>query len=99
MSDTSIRPETGAPTKQVTQPKTYWKSTFTLVVLSEDTPVDGDIEGVAYAITDGDCSGQWERTGAVEVTAAEMAQLLIGQESDPAFFGLTEDGTPEDDDE
>jgi hypothetical protein len=33
-----------------------------------------------------------------EVTALEMAQLLIAQRSDPEFFGLTAEGDDADED-
>ena len=45
-------------------------------------------------ITDGGSSGGELTIEPQEVTAPEMARLLIEQGSDPEFFRLNEDGSP-----
>jgi hypothetical protein len=73
----------------------FWKTVYTVEVLSEDTPLEThDLAELAYAIVEGDCSGQVEITETLEVDGKTMARLLEAQASDPAFFGLDEDGNP-----
>ncbi len=68
------------------------RTTFTVTVLSEGPlPKHIDLDGVAYAITYGDCSGHTERTDET-LTGPQMAAALIAQGSDPEFLGLTADG-------
>lgn len=53
------------------------------------------LSGISYAITEGDCSGDYEIAEHQKVDGATMAKLLIAQGSDPGFFQLTENGNDE----
>ena len=78
----------------------FWKTVYTVTVLSEDRPLEtDDLNEVAYAIIEGDCSGQVEITETTKVDGPTMARLLEEQGSDPGFFMLNEDGTPFEDGE
>ena len=48
----------------------FYRTTFTIDVLSEDIPFQDDVAGLAYAINDGDCVGGKVRTVAVELHTA-----------------------------
>jgi hypothetical protein len=73
--------------------KRYYKTTVVVTVLSEyEPPVWNDLADLNYLITDGHCSGMVATTDEIEVSAKQMAQLLINQNSDPEFFGLDENG-------
>jgi len=50
------------------------------------------LSGISYAITEGDCSGDYEIAEHEVVNGKEMAELLLAQGSDSAFFQLDEDG-------
>jgi hypothetical protein len=78
----------------------FFKTTFVIDVLSEDSPIDGDVtlSQLDYLINDGDCSGLIHTPVVVELSAQEAAKELIIQGSDPSFFGLDEDGAIEVDD-
>jgi hypothetical protein len=73
----------------------YFKTTFVIEVLSEDSPIDGDVTltQLDYLINEGDCSGLIHTPTVIELSAEEVAKELIAQGSDPEFFGLDEDGT------
>lgn len=78
----------------------FYRSVVTLEILSE-TPIadrlgEMRLEDIAYEITDGDWSGDWNSEHD-ELDGPAMAKALQAQGSDPGFFRLTEDG--EDDDE
>ena len=74
----------------------FYRSVVQVEVLSEDPWSEEslvDLGELAYAITDGDCSGK--ATVSVhneEKNGKEMAELLSAQASDPGFFMLTDDG-------
>lgn len=71
----------------------FYKTTITLTILSEDRPVDNlSMEGIGYAVTDGDCVLHTRTDGYVEVPAAEMARLLDEAGSEPDYFMLTPEG-------
>lgn len=76
----------------------FFKTTITVVVLSEDEPLqDGlPLDQVAYLIEEGDCSGE-THFESVEISAKEAAQALIGQGSDPELFRLSDEGEDLDD--
>jgi len=64
----------------------YYRTIIQVEVLSEE-PVHFDNLGQVHeAITNGDCSGQFEVTAQVEVSPENMARLMEAQGSDPAFF-------------
>jgi len=56
-----------------------------------DTP-NWDLESVHYEITNGGCSGNIQIVESQEVSAPDMAQMLLKQGSDPEFFSIDEDG-------
>lgn len=65
---------------------TYYRTVFTIEVLST-SPVDHmELSEIAEATMDGDCSGFMQETIVEEVTEEKMAQLLIAQGSDPSFL-------------
>lgn len=71
----------------------YYRTVYQVEVLSEDTPADNlNIEDLANAITDGDCSGGITVLSVEEKTGPEIAVLLLAQGSDPGFFQLDSDG-------
>lgn len=73
--------------------KMIYKSVLTVEILS-DTPLeDMDLAGVAYAITDGDCSGRvnWQSRNNVLV-GKEAANAMIHQGSSPEFFQMDRNG-------
>jgi len=72
----------------------FYKTVYSVVVLSEETPIHSydDLAAIHYAITDGDCSGEVSKVSEEEVSAPEMAKLLIAQSSDPGFFSLDAEG-------
>lgn len=71
----------------------FFKQIIQIEVLSEDVPLEWDnLRDIDYAIIDGGCSGKVDEISCEPVSAPEMAKLLIGQASDPGFFGLDDDG-------
>lgn len=73
--------------------KKFFKTLFTVEVLSEDEPVTNlGLEDIARAIYEGDCSGVTQLSSVQELTPKEMAVALKTQGSDPGFFGLTDGG-------
>jgi len=70
----------------------FYRTTITVTVLSEE-PFDYDnLEGVHYAITEGECSGHYETTKSETLTAKQVAEALQAEGSDPEFFQLTDEG-------
>lgn len=78
----------------------FYKTPITVIVLSEDEPLDSnmDLDAVHHAITDGDCSGQVTWGDPVLLTPKQAAKALEEQGSDPGFFNLTSDGKEADGD-
>jgi len=72
----------------------FFKQKVTIEILSEDKPLSEDVslEGIYYAITDGDCSGIVTHEAPEELNGEQAAKALMEQKSDPSFFRLTEDG-------
>jgi hypothetical protein len=71
--------------------RTFFRTKIVVEVLSEYDPHFSSLGDVAYAIEDGDCSGNWDES-TEEINGFECAVALLEQESDPSFFFLTEDG-------
>lgn len=71
----------------------FYKTEITVTVLSEG-PLNPNIEldGIHYAITNGDCSGEVEFGASEEITPKQMAKCLEDQGSDPEFFQLSPEG-------
>ena len=73
-------------------PRTFYRTEIRVVVLSE-TPFQPErLADVAHAITEGDCSGEWDVAKADKLDGKQAAEELTKQGSDPAFFSLTEGG-------
>lgn len=71
----------------------FFKTTFTVEVLSETTPVNGlSLAEIAFEIDEGDCSGAVTEVEVVELSPKQAAKALINQGSDSEFFQLSEDG-------
>lgn len=71
----------------------FYRTVFKVEVLSRGQLPDGiSLEGLDYAITEGDCSGNVE-VSEEQVDGTYMVALLTSQGSDPAFLGLNEDGS------
>ena len=73
-------------------PRKFCKTTLRVDVLSEEPFAWDDLSGVAYAITDGACSGMVEETGRKMLNGKQAAKELIKQGSAPEFFRLTAAG-------
>lgn len=71
----------------------FYRTIIQVEVLSEK-PLTGDenLEQIAHNIVEGDWSGQVDTVLREEVNGQDMANLLIGQASDPGFFRLTDSG-------
>lgn len=84
----------------MSEPRKFYKNRIIVEVLSEDEPLDSNMEmtEVVHAYTEGDCSGQVTWEDPVLLTPAEAAKALEDQGSDPGFFQLTADGKEVDDD-
>ena len=71
----------------------FYRTVLRVEVLSDRRVSFGDLKEVAWAITAGDCSGEWRTAVKNErVDGPTMAKPLAAQGSDPFFFGLDEDG-------
>lgn len=78
------------PVAEVEENK-FYKTTFTIEVLSEGTPIEcTNLQDLHAAITDGPFSGLVETVTTEEMTSTKAAAELIQQGSDPGFFGLEE---------
>lgn len=68
----------------------FFKTTYTIVVLSEDHPVTNmSLEDLSYEIEDGECSGVVTSDAGIELTPSQMAKALTAQGSSPDFFQLS----------
>ncbi len=69
----------------------FYRNLLTIEILSEE-PLRGDFNlyQMAYLITEGSCSGKVETSIAVD--SKKMAQLLRAQDTEPAYFGLDDNG-------
>jgi hypothetical protein len=70
----------------------FYRTVFTVEVLSEEEPEAVSLEALAYQISDGEWSGVVEKGNSKKVNGKTMARLLEHQGSDPGFFRLDEDG-------
>lgn len=75
----------------------FYRTLITLEVLSQEPLPSMSLADLAYATTEGDCSGQFKQTTERELDGPQAAAALIAQGSDPGFFGLTEDGQDDED--
>lgn len=72
--------------------KHFYRTIVEIEILSEEPQRFDSLREIDYEITDGHSSGTWAIKSQVEITPAEMAQLLIAQGSDTSFLGLDEKG-------
>jgi hypothetical protein len=73
-------------------PRTFHKTVIQIVVLSEEPYPPKQLDQVYFDITEGDCSGDVKTVSTQELNGAQVAQELLNQGSDPAFFSLTRTG-------
>jgi len=67
----------------------FFKTTITLEVLSEDTDVSNmSLEDIAFAITEGDCSGMITKKKITKLTKRQVENALVKQGSSHDFFNL-----------
>ncbi len=71
---------------------TYYRTVIEVEVLTEGRLLNSDLEFIAYEITYGDASGAIKTTAEEAIGPGTMARLLRLQGSDPALFGLNDDG-------
>lgn len=70
----------------------FYKTKIVVEVLSE-APVNFDsLEEVAYSITDGGCSGQWNVVKTTELNGKQIVKALDAQGSASEFFMLDDKG-------
>lgn len=75
-----------------TEPK-FFRSSFLVEVLSQDEPTSQmGLSEIAYAISEGDCSGATRCIGVDQLTAQQCAAALLSQGSSPSFFKIEEHG-------
>jgi hypothetical protein len=71
----------------------FYRTRIVVEVLSDYQLPDGtDLESIHYEITQGGCSGVSAVESEREIDGREAVRALIQQGSEPAFFGLDEDG-------
>jgi hypothetical protein len=71
----------------------FYKTTFKVVVLTEEPYDPFNLEDIEYDIKFGHASGAWEKTASYILSGKEMVMALNEQGSDLEFFMLNEDGT------
>ena len=76
----------------VIEPRRFYRAVFQVVLLADEPIEDMDLESIDYNMTEGAMSGVLTREEMEEVSAKEMAKMLIDQGSDPDFLGLTKNG-------
>tara|TARA_R110002110_G_scaffold48486_6_gene144470 strand:- start:897 stop:1223 length:327 start_codon:yes stop_codon:yes gene_type:complete len=64
----------------------YYRTTYTLEVLSIAPNTERSLEGLNYEITEGHCSGRLWQTGEEEVSDEQMESLLEIHGTDPTFL-------------
>ena len=65
----------------------YFKTIYTIIVLSEDEPLGPvDLSVIDHQITNGECIGQTEETEVEELSADEMRTALKEVGNDGSFF-------------
>jgi len=76
-----------------TETRKFYKTLFTITVLSPDAPIspDADLEQIAYAINEGDCLGQLERHQPTEVPVEKIRAESRALGNDGGFFDHDDD--------
>jgi hypothetical protein len=77
----------------------FYRTRFTVEVLSEEPIAEMSLEDVAYACNDGPCVAGCFESLQTEIDAKQAADALYEFGSDPGFFQLNADGVHEDDKE
>ena len=74
----------------------FYKTTYTVTVLSEGEPVHphSDIGAVLEEMSDGGLIGDVEYTSAVEIPVSEIEAELVKVGNDGLFFDLDDEETP-----
>lgn len=70
----------------------FYKKTFKVTVLSENDYTFGDINALAYSITEGDNVGEIEEISSKELGAKQIVKELNNLGSQPEFFMLNDNG-------
>jgi len=74
-----------------------YKQRFEVEILTR-TPKDyDDLASMAYDMTDGDVSGFWRELEQQELTGEAAVKAVYAQGSDPAFFGMDDEGNESED--
>ena len=77
----------------MTSKRKFYVTKYVVTLLSEEPLKSAmSLEEVAYAMNEGECSGEVEAFPAKKVGAKKMAKLLQAQGSDPEFFHIDEEG-------
>ena len=76
----------------------FYRTVFTVTVLSEEPISSVSLDTLHYFITDGEGSGVVTQEESVPVDGPTMAVMLEEQGSDPGFFQLTDKGEDIEDD-
>ena len=73
--------------------KKFFLNKFTIVVLSEDAPLEfDDLADIDYEIDQGDCVGGELEVEVTQLTSKEAADKLYELGSEPGFFQLDDNG-------
>jgi len=77
----------------------FFRTTFKVVVLSEDTSVENieDLAEIATIIDTGDCVGDVSVDTVEQITGPQAATALYALRSEPGFFMLDDDGNDTED--
>jgi hypothetical protein len=70
----------------------FYKTVFTVEILSEEEPCSPSLGTIAFQITKGDWSGTTREKSKKKLDGRQAARALFNQGSDPSFFRLTDEG-------
>jgi hypothetical protein len=80
----------------MSEPRKFYKTTFEIVILSQEPIDEIKLEDIAYEVTEGACClHTFRMEQETHLTGKEMADELRDAGSDPGFFMLNPDGTSE----
>jgi hypothetical protein len=80
--------------------KELYKSTFVVTVLHEEPNFyPNSLEILAYQINEGDCVGEWVKTGEEKKVGYDAVQAVYDVGSDVEFFSMDHDGNDVDSDD
>lgn len=75
----------------MTDTNKYYVTTMTVRVLAEDAPWDGGLRWLSHDVTEGEYVGDVLAEETHEVSAKEIAEMLVAAGSEPGFFGIEEE--------